>query len=143
MFDEVETVTPVIPGGYTSKLQPLDVSVNKPFKAILRSCWIKFVHEAVVTGPAEDRANKIRPATKQQLVQWIVTAWEQLKEEKDLIVKSFQVTGLTSTDPALVRNDETLQRVLATLSDGEQPLEDPEEKKTRLLTIVMANHCSL
>ena len=44
-------------------------------------------------------------------------------------MKSFQVTGLTSTDPALVRNDETLQRVLATLSDGEQPLEDPEEEE--------------
>ena len=29
----------VIPGGCTLKAQPLDVSLNKPFKDIQRKCW--------------------------------------------------------------------------------------------------------
>ena len=29
----------VIPGGCTSVLQPLDVSINKPVKSVLRKCW--------------------------------------------------------------------------------------------------------
>ena len=29
----------VIPGGYTSKVQPLDVCLNKPFKSFARKHW--------------------------------------------------------------------------------------------------------
>ena len=32
-----------IPTGYTWKFQPMDVSLNKPFKAVLRGCWVKYV----------------------------------------------------------------------------------------------------
>ena len=29
------------PAGCTSKYQPMDVCLNKPFKAILTKCWIR------------------------------------------------------------------------------------------------------
>ncbi len=32
-FKSINTVPVVIPGGCTSKVQPLDVSLNKPFKS--------------------------------------------------------------------------------------------------------------
>ena len=35
----------VIPVGCTSKDQPLDVSLNKPFKGILRKCWVEYIAE--------------------------------------------------------------------------------------------------
>ena len=33
----------IIPGGCTSKVQPLDVCLNKPFKDVLRKKWIEFM----------------------------------------------------------------------------------------------------
>ena len=56
----------VIPDGCTSKLQPLDVSVSKPFKQILKGCWSEFIHESV--SETADKAGKIKTASKQKKV---------------------------------------------------------------------------
>ena len=40
----------VIPGGCTSVLQPLDVSINKPVKSVLRKCWETYMIEQVDTN---------------------------------------------------------------------------------------------
>lgn len=101
----------VIPGGCTSKLQPLDVSVNKPFKQMLQGSWAEYIHTAM--DETADKTAKIKTATKQQVLDWVVSAWERMKDNKDLnVVKSFQVTGITSTDPKVVRNDEVLKRAM-------------------------------
>ena len=100
----------VIPGGCTSKLQPLDVSLNKPFKQVMKGCGANFIHTAV--GEASDKDGKIKTASKQQVFNWVVEAWEMMKKRKELITKSFQVTGITSTDPAVVRRDEILKHAL-------------------------------
>lgn len=42
-FKEVKTHLAVIPGGLTSQLQPLDVSINKPFKVFMREEWNKWM----------------------------------------------------------------------------------------------------
>jgi hypothetical protein len=41
---DLNTQLAVIPGGLTSQLQPLDVSINKPFKAFLREEWMKWMN---------------------------------------------------------------------------------------------------
>ena len=38
---KLKTHLAVIPGGLTSQLQPLDVSVNKPFKGFMHEEWAK------------------------------------------------------------------------------------------------------
>ena len=39
---KLKTHLAVIPGGLTSQLQPLDVSVNKPFKGLMHEDWAKW-----------------------------------------------------------------------------------------------------
>jgi len=40
---KLKTHLAVIPGGLTSQLQPLDVSVNKPFKGFKHEEWAKWI----------------------------------------------------------------------------------------------------
>ena len=46
---------------------------------------------------AAEKEAKIKTASKQQVLDWVVEAWKTIKEKKELIVKSFQVTGIIST----------------------------------------------
>ena len=58
----------VIPGGCTSKVQPLDVCLNKPFKGLFQNKWMDYMQQAM----CQDEASCIKPATKQQIVEWVV-----------------------------------------------------------------------
>jgi hypothetical protein len=62
----------VIPGGLTKKLQPLDITVNKPFKDQLRVKWENWImggiHEYNKTGQMK------RPSYK-DIVAWSVESW--------------------------------------------------------------------
>ena len=39
----------MVPPGCTSKCQPLDVCINKPFKGVLRNCWEDYIADIVTT----------------------------------------------------------------------------------------------
>ena len=40
---KLKTLIAVIPGALTSQLQPLDISVNKPFKGFMHEEWAKWI----------------------------------------------------------------------------------------------------
>lgn len=89
--------TAVIPGGCTSVLQPLDVSLNKPFKVVLRQCWQKYMLEQAEKMQSSQTSGKIPPPSRQDIVDWIEIAWKAVKRKKDAITKSFFVTGIATT----------------------------------------------
>ena len=80
----------IIPGGCTSKVQPLDVSLNKPFKAFVCGAWEEYMlHEAQASTN-----HTITTASRDEIVQWIVNAC--LHEQGQMIAKAFLVCGISN-----------------------------------------------
>lgn len=80
----------VIPGGCTCKLQPADVSWNRPFKAKLAELY----DEWIFNGPIErTRAGNRKAPPKALLLKWIKDAWAAITP--DVIRKSFKKCGIT------------------------------------------------
>ena len=70
-IEELGTVLEIIPGGYTSKLQVMDVGLNKPFKDRLRDQVDDFLaHHEEGTKP-----------TRPVVAGWVKTAWDGLTED--------------------------------------------------------------
>lgn len=83
----------IIPGGCTSKIQPLDVCLNKPFKSVLRNKWLEYIESLVEHDPNPSRL--ITP-TKQLCTEWIKAGLDLLKEKEEMVKKSFLVCGITN-----------------------------------------------
>jgi hypothetical protein len=92
-FKKLNYTTSYIPGGCTSFVQVLDVSLNKPLKQL-------------VAQAAEDHADKYASWYQEGkftiserrvlLTQWVAIAWKRLHEEyKDTIIKTFRSVGLS------------------------------------------------
>ncbi|XP_069593726.1 bromodomain testis-specific protein [Ranitomeya imitator] len=91
VFKEVKTHLAVIPGGLTSQLQPLDVSINKPFKVYMREEWNKWMaagnHDLTPTG-------RMKRPTITQVCEWVKTSWQSVKDET--IIRSFKKCGISN-----------------------------------------------
>jgi DDE superfamily endonuclease len=92
-FKKINCITSYIPGGCTSFVQVLDVSLNKTLKAL-------------VAQAAKDHANKYASQYEEGgftvgdrrvlLTKWVGKAWERLHiEYKDTIVRTFRQVGLS------------------------------------------------
>ena len=117
-----------VPGGCTSKLQPLDVSLNNPFKIIIcRRSFSAFCRSQL--SITNDPTDRLKMASKQQVVQWIEEAQKYLSERPEIIIKSFQVTGISlaldGSEDSLSRKDLGLE--LPTVQEADGELKDDEE----------------
>jgi hypothetical protein len=71
----------VLPGGSTSKIQPMDVGVNKPFKDHLKKSWVLRMMSV----------NAENDISRQTLSHWIAESFNGISE--DSIKTTFQKCG--------------------------------------------------
>ncbi|CAI7821080.1 unnamed protein product [Closterium sp. NIES-53] len=91
-FGELNLVPAVIPAGCTSEIQPLDIAVNRSFKAVVRQLYQEwFEREGVDT--LKKKGNIKKPPVELTL-KWISTAWKSVP--KELIQRAFLTCGISN-----------------------------------------------
>jgi len=86
---KLKTHLAVIPGGLTSHLQLLDVSVNKPFKGFMHEEWAKWIEAPTHHVTLAERVK--RPSIY-NVCEWVLNSWQRVKSET--IVKYFKNMAL-------------------------------------------------
>ncbi|KAK7096455.1 hypothetical protein V1264_016230 [Littorina saxatilis] len=90
------SIIAIIPGGTTKYLQPLDISVNRPFKVVMRDEWERWM----VDGEKSfTKTGRMRRATFADVCQWVLKAWDAVK--KSTIINGFRKAEIiTGADDA-------------------------------------------
>ncbi|CAI7749773.1 unnamed protein product [Closterium sp. NIES-54] len=91
-FGELNLVPAVIPAGCTLEIQPLDIAVNRSFKAAVRQLYQEwFEREGVDT--LTKKGNIKKPPVELTL-KWISAAWKSVP--KELIQRAFLTCGISN-----------------------------------------------
>ncbi|CAI7749185.1 unnamed protein product [Closterium sp. NIES-54] len=82
----------VILAGCTSQIQPLDISINRCFKAAVRARYAMwFMREGI---HLKTKAGNLRQPPHPVVLQWIAEAWDQVP--KKVIIEVFRHCGISS-----------------------------------------------
>lgn len=118
LSDEGNSDMLLIPAGCTSLVQPMDVSVNRPFKVKMQEQWMQWFRNH---NDLTRQGNRKQP-TRQDVLKWVSKAWDGVDEA--VIRQSFILCGITAAADGSDNSDmfSHVPRVVA-----EEVSEDEEE----------------
>ena len=90
LAESMDTDICYVPGGCTGIAQPMDVSINTPFKKAFQKQWIQWRR----TPAARKQDGRMTIPTRQLVINWVSQAWESISTET--ITKSILVCGIST-----------------------------------------------
>ena len=95
----MKTVLVNVPSGTTSRIQPLDVCINKPFKNHIRTQFEEHIDENLESYTD----GKISATQRRVLItKWAANAWQLIKEDNNLIKRSFLKCQMLSMEVKMI-----------------------------------------
>ena len=85
LAESMDTNICYVPGGCTGIAQPMDMSINAPFKKDFQEQWIQWRRMPAARKPD----GRMMIPTRQHVINWVSHAWESISA--DMISKSFLV----------------------------------------------------
>jgi hypothetical protein len=93
----------VIAGGLTSQLQPLDVSVNKPFKGVMHEEWAKWIeappHHVTPAG-------RVKWPSISNVCEWVKNSWQRVKSEDYILDEESDTSSENNHEDDLSGSDD-------------------------------------
>ncbi|GES91630.1 pogo transposable element with KRAB domain [Rhizophagus clarus] len=90
-FHDYEFDLTVIPGGLTSLCQPLNVAINKLFKANLREEWHWWM---AAGGAGQITKGNLQRAKFDDVCGWVKRSWDRIPNK--IIINSFKTCGISN-----------------------------------------------
>ena len=89
------------PPDCTDKLQPMDVSINKPMKDGMRTrfqtWYASEVQKQLKDVPVDQvKVGVTAAAIKSLSANWIISTWQEIENRPDLAISGFRAAGIVS-----------------------------------------------